>query len=211
MSFSKEKVSHKLSPYRLVLGSSSKYRKELLSRLQIPFDVITPYVDETPHFNESPETMVLRLALEKARSVASRLPNSIVISSDQVAVLGDQKIGKPGNHENALRQLQKMRNQKVVFHTSLCLLDNRKIHHEKKIQAEVIKTFVNFRDLTDMELDTYLRTEMPYDCAGSIKSEGLGITMLEKIESTDPTALTGLPLITLTSMLRCAAVSFFIS
>jgi septum formation protein len=179
--------------------------------LKIPFNVITPCVDETPNFNESPENMVLRLALEKAQNVSLRSPNSLVISSDQVAMLGDQKIGKPGSHEKALKQLKMMRNQHIIFHTSLCLLDNRGIQCKSDIRMETIKTSVTFRDLTDAELEAYLKTEKPYDCAGSIKSEGLGIAILEKIESTDPTALTGLPLIALTSMLRCADVPFFMN
>ena len=194
---------------RLILGSSSKYRKELLSRLHIPFDVIVPDIDETPHPGESPQATALRLALEKARSVALAAPNALVIGSDQVATLDDEQIGKPGNHENALAQLQKMRGRRVIFHTALCLWDSRHSQPEQAVQIENIQTFVTFRDLPDAELDAYLRIEQPYDCAGSAKNEGVGIAILEKIESTDPTALTGLPLIALTGMLRRAAFPFF--
>lgn len=192
---------------RIVLGSSSKYRKELLLRLRIPFDVITPEIDETPHAGETPEATALRLAQEKAKEIASKMPNSLIIGSDQVATLNGEQIGKPGNHENALLQLQKMRGNKVIFHTALCLLDNRKDPAE--LQIENVQTFVTFRNLSDSELDSYLKIEQPYDCAGSAKNEGLGITIIEKIESTDPTALTGLPLIALTTMLRRAGVPFF--
>jgi septum formation protein len=192
---------------RLILGSSSKYRKELLSRLHIPFDVMVPDIDETPGIEESPEATALRLAQEKAKEIASRIPDALIIGSDQVATLNGEQIGKPGSHENALMQLQKMRGKKVIFHTALCLLDNRKT--PEVIQVENIQTFVTFRNLPNMELDQYLRIEQPYDCAGSAKNEGLGIALIEKIESTDPTALTGLPLIALTTMLRRAGVPFF--
>ncbi len=195
---------------RLILGSSSKYRKELLSRLQMPFEVVVPDIDETPHPGESPEATALRLALEKARTVALAAPNALVIGSDQVATLDGEQIGKPGNHENALAQLQKMRGRRVIFHTALCLWDSRQSEVGQAAQIENIQTFVTFRDLPDAELDAYLRIEQPYDCAGSAKNEGLGIAILEKIESTDPTALTGLPLIALTGMLRRAAFPFFI-
>ncbi|MFC5475148.1 Maf-like protein [Paraherbaspirillum soli] len=194
---------------RLILGSSSKYRKELLSRLQIPFDIMVPDIDEAPHPGESPEATALRLALEKARAVALTAPNALVIGSDQVATLDGEQIGKPGNHQNALKQLQKMRGRCVIFHTALCLWDGRKNQPEEAAQVENIQTFVTFRDLPDAELDAYLRIEQPYDCAGSAKNEGLGIAILERVESTDPTALTGLPLIALTSMLRRAALPFF--
>jgi len=169
-----------------------------------------PDIDETPHPGESPQTTALRLALEKARAVALTAPNALVIGSDQVATLDGEQIGKPGNHENALAQLQKMRGRRVIFHTALCLWDSRQSQVEQAVQIENVQTFVTFRDLPDAELDAYLRIEQPYDCAGSAKNEGLGIAILEKIESTDPTALTGLPLIALTGMLRRAALPFFI-
>jgi septum formation protein len=196
-----------LTSPRLILGSSSKYRKELLSRLQIPFDVMVPDIDETPHNGETPETTALRLAQEKAMEIAGRAPNALIIGSDQVATMNGEQIGKPGSHEIALIQLQKMRGNKVIFHTALCLLDNRK--EPAVVQIKNVQTFVTFRNLPDTELDNYLKIEQPYDCAGSAKNEGLGIALIEKIESTDPTALTGLPLIALTTMLRHAGVPFF--
>jgi septum formation protein len=193
---------------RLILGSSSIYRKELLSRLRIPFDIIAPDIDETPHIGESPEATAMRLAQEKAAAIAARVPESLIIGSDQVATLDGEQIGKPGTHAKALQQLQKMRGRVVIFHTALCLFDGRAAAAQR-IQLENIQTCVTFRDLPDQELDAYLHIEQPYDCAGSAKNEGLGIAIIEKIESTDPTALTGLSLIALTSMLRRAQVTFF--
>lgn len=194
---------------RLILGSSSIYRKELLSRLHLPFDVMVPDIDETPTANEAPDATALRLAQEKATVIGLRSPNSLVIGSDQVATLDGEQIGKPGTHANALKQLQKMRGRKVVFHTALCLFDSRVDLTSPQIQLENIQTFVTFRDLPDADLDAYLRIEQPYDCAGSAKNEGLGIAIIERIESSDPTALTGLPLIALTTMLRRAGLGFF--
>lgn len=194
---------------RLILGSSSIYRRELLSRLRIPFEIMLPDIDETAYPDESPDATALRLARQKAAAIAARSPNALVIGSDQVATLDGEQIGKPGNHENALKQLQKMRGHRVVFHTALCLFDGRHDMTTPKCQLESIQTIVTFRDLPDHELDAYLRIEQPYDCAGSAKNEGLGIAIIEKIESDDPTALTGLPLIMLTTMLRQAGVAFF--
>lgn len=202
-------ASHSSPETRLILASSSQYRKELLSRLHLPFDVLVPDIDETAHAGEIPEVTALRLAKEKAMAVARIAPGALIIGSDQIATLNGEQIGKPGNHENALRQLQKMRGQRVIFHTSLCLWDGRSPQPAETVQLENIQTFVTFRHVPDAELDAYLRIEQPYDCAGSAKNEGLGIAILEKIESTDPTALTGLPLIALTGMLRRAGVSFF--
>jgi septum formation protein len=196
-------------PFRLVLASSSKYRRELLSRLHLPFVVLVPDIDETPRPGETPEATALRLAREKAAAVATQIPGSLVIGSDQVATLDGEQIGKPGSHEKALQQLQKMRGRRVIFHTALCLWDGRKDDGKHAVQLENVQTFVTFRNLPDLELDAYLRIEQPYDCAGSAKNEGLGIAVIEKIESTDPTALTGLPLIALTSMLRRAGLPFF--
>jgi septum formation protein len=190
---------------RLILASSSAYRRELLSRLQLPFNVDVPAIDESPLPGESPSATALRLAREKAAAVALRHPDALVIGSDQVATLDDEQIGKPGNHANALTQLQKMRGREVIFHTALCLWDGRNGTH----QLKDIQTVVKFRDLADAELDAYLRIEQPYDCAGSAKNEALGIAILERIDSNDPTALTGLPLIALTDMLRAAGVRFF--
>lgn len=196
---------------RLILGSSSPYRKELLSRLQLPFEVMAPAIDEAPLPGESPSATALRLAREKAAAIVRLAPGALVIGSDQVATLDGAQIGKPGSHENALRQLQAMRGRQVIFHTALCLWDSRIAESAAAIQLENIQTFVTFRDLPDHELDAYLRIEQPYDCAGSAKNEGLGIAVIEKIDSTDPTALTGLPLIALTGMLRRAGMQFFAS
>jgi septum formation protein len=194
----------------IILGSSSPYRRELLSRLGLPFEVMIPDIDETAYAGETPESTAIRLAQEKARAISRQAPGRLIIGSDQVATLDGAQIGKPGNHANALRQLQTMRGRRVIFHTALCLWDGRNTAPDQAvIQIENIQTFVDFRDLPDAELDAYLRIEQPYDCAGSAKNEGLGIAILEKIESTDPTALTGLPLIALTGMLRRRGVAFF--
>ncbi|RJG05789.1 septum formation protein Maf [Noviherbaspirillum cavernae] len=194
---------------RLVLASGSAYRKELLSRLRIPFDVVAPDIDESPLAGESPDTTAVRLARQKAAAIAKQYPDALIIGSDQVATLDGEQIGKPGSHDMALKQLQQMRGKRVVFHTALCLWDARNANAAQAAQVENVQTFVTFRDLPDEQLDAYLRTEQPYDCAGSAKNEGLGIAILEKIESPDPTALTGLPLIALTTMLRRAGVSLF--
>jgi len=193
----------------LVLASSSAYRKELLSRLRLPFDVAVPDIDESPLPGETPSATALRLAREKAAAVALRLPGRIVIGSDQVATLDELQIGKPGNHQAALAQLQLMRGREVVFHTALCVWDGRQADPAAAAQVADIQTVVTFRDLPDAELDAYLRIEQPYDCAGSAKNEGLGIAILERIASSDPSALTGLPLIALTGMLRNIGVAFF--
>ena len=191
------------SPGRtLILGSTSRYRKELLSRLQIPFETAAPDVDETPHSNESPKDLALRLALAKARAVALKYPEAVVIGSDQVADLEGTPLGKPGNHANAILQLQRMRGKTVIFQTALsvvCIATG----FERTDLAEVK---VKFRDLSDAEIETYLRAEEPYDCAGSAKSEGLGIALLDAIDNDDPTALIGLPLIRTCQMLREAGV-----
>ena len=163
----------------------------------------------SPHDGETPEATALRLAQAKAAAIAAKHPGALVIGSDQVATLDGEQIGKPGNHANALRQLQKMRGRRVIFHTALCLLDGRKSMPDA-VQIENVQTFVTFRNLPDEELDAYLKIEQPYDCAGSARNEALGIAILEKIESDDPTALTGLPLIALTSMLRRAGVPLFV-
>jgi septum formation protein len=197
------------APPRLILASSSPYRRELLARLQLPFEAIAPGIDEAPLPSEQPEATALRLARAKAAAVAARAPGSIVIGSDQVATLDGEQIGKPGDHARALAQLQKMRGRRVVFHTALCVWDSRASALTGPAQLENVQTVVTFRDLPDAELDAYLRIEQPYDCAGSAKNEGLGIALLERIDSSDPTALTGLPMIALTAMLRKAGVRFF--
>ncbi|MDY7578484.1 Maf-like protein [Herbaspirillum sp. RTI4] len=193
----------------VVLGSSSPYRAELLSRLAIPFNIDVPAIDETARPGETPPVTALRLAVAKARAVAERWPGALVIGSDQVATLDGAQIGKPGSHAKALQQLQTMRGRCVMFHTALCLWDGRLSDPAQAAQTANVLTAVTFRNLPDSELEAYLRIEQPYDCAGSAKNEGLGIAILEKIESDDPTALTGLPLIALTTMLRHAGVSFF--
>jgi len=186
----------------LILGSSSRYRKELLSRLNIPFEVAAPEVDETPLFKETPRDLALRLALAKARAVASKYPEAVVIGSDQVADLEGQALGKPGNHANAVKQLQRMRGKTVIFQTALsviCLATGFE-------QTDLATVKVSFRDLTDAEIESYLKAEEPYDCAGSAKSEGLGIALLAAIDNDDPTALVGLPLIRTCHMLSAAGV-----
>jgi septum formation protein len=182
----------------LILASTSVYRRELLQRLRIPFEVISPKVDETPLTGESTLELALRLANAKAAAVAKDHPTAWVIGSDQVADLCGAAIGKPGNFERALAQLQLMRGQTVTFHTALCLMKG-------DTQTTLnIPTEVTFRKLSDDVLENYLRAEEPYDCAGSAKSEGLGISLLESIKSDDPTALIGLPLIALSGLLRDA-------
>lgn len=200
--------AHCRDPVRLILASSSAYRRELLSRLGLPFEAIAPDIDETALPGEAPEHTALRLARSKAAAIADKHPGTLVIGSDQVATLDGEQIGKPGDHARALAQLQKMRGRRVTFHTALCLWDGR-LPPEQAAQVENVQVFVTFRDLPDHELDAYLRIEQPYDCAGSAKNEGLGIALLERIDSSDPTALTGLPLIALTGMLRRAGVRFF--
>ena len=183
---------------QVILGSTSRYRKELLSRLQIPFEVISPKVDETPLTGESTFDLAMRLAHAKAAAVAKERPDAWVIGSDQVADLCGAAIGKPGNFERALAQLQLMRGQTVIFQTALCLMKG-------DTQTTLcVPTEVTFRKLPDNVLEAYLLAEEPYDCAGSAKSEGLGISLLESIKSDDPTALIGLPLIALTGLLRDA-------
>jgi septum formation protein len=194
---------------RLILASGSKYRRELLERLRLPFETVVPDVDETALPSEAPEFTAMRLAREKAAAVAARMPRALVIGSDQVATLDGEQIGKPGTHDKALEQLRKMRGREVIFHTALCLWDGRIANPDEAAQVENVQTLVAFRNLPDSELDAYLRIEQPYDCAGSAKNEGLGIGLLARIESTDPTALTGLPLIALTTMLRRAGAVFF--
>jgi septum formation protein len=201
-------MPHTATSPRLILGSSSRYRGELLARLRLPFTSLSPDIDETPRTGETPETTALRLARSKAEAIAARMPGALIIGCDQVATLDGRQIGKPGNHQNALAQLRLMRGREVVFHTALCLLDAR-ADAALPLQIENVQTFVRFRDLPDAELDAYLRIEQPYDCAGSAKNEGLGIALLERIDSSDPTALTGMPLIALTGMLRRAGVPFF--
>ncbi|MGN4070733.1 Maf-like protein [Burkholderia gladioli] len=195
-------------PPRLILASSSRYRRELLERLRLAFEVVTPDLDETPLAGESPADTALRLAAAKARAVAARIEapeGAVVIGSDQVATFDGRQVGKPGTHQRALVQLQAMRGREVEFHSALCVYDSR----SDLAQVEDVVTRVRFRCLSDADLEAYLRAETPYDVAGSAKSEGLGIALLEAIDSNDPTALVGLPLIALTRMLAEAGISPF--
>jgi septum formation protein len=189
----------------LVLASTSRYRKELLTRLRLPFEIAAPDADETPQTGEDCAAAALRLAAAKARSLHVRFPDALIIGSDQIADLDGRPLGKPGTFANALRQLQALRGRMVVFHTAVALFDARCA----RIQAVNVPTTVTFRSLPDDQLARYLELEEPYDCAGSAKSEALGIVLTEKIESTDPTALVGLPLIALTGMLLGAGFSIF--
>lgn len=191
-------MSSPSAPSQLVLASTSPFRRELLSKLGLSFEIADPKVDESPLTNETPEKTALRLSEAKARAVAQRYPEALVIGSDQVAYLGHQIFGKPGTHENALRQLQTLRNQQVNFFTGLCLFNAKTgVAHLRGVP-----TRVTFRNLSDPEIEHYLRREQPYHCAGSAKSEGLGIALIAKIEGDDPNALIGLPLIALCDLFR---------
>ncbi|WP_234266735.1 Maf family protein [Hydrogenophaga sp. NFH-34] len=187
----------------LILGSTSPYRRELLSRLAVPFDTASPQVDETPLPGESPRTLALRLAEAKAREVARRYPQAVVIGSDQVADLAGLPLGKPGTHERAVAQLRQMSGQTVVFQTAVAVV----CEATGFCQIDLAAVNVVFRPLGDAEIERYLHLEQPYDCAGSAKSEGLGIALLERIDNDDPTALVGLPLIRTCRMIRAAGVA----
>lgn len=187
---------------QLILGSTSRYRRELLERLNIPFQVASPDVDETPLPQEISSVLAERLALAKAKAVAAQFPLAVVIGSDQVADLNGQSLGKPGTHDKAVAQLRMMRGQTVVFQTAVAVVC-LKTGFE---QCSLASVRVKFRDLTDDEIENYLCIEQPYDCAGSAKSEGLGIALLAAIDSDDPTALIGLPLIRTCQMLRAAGI-----
>jgi septum formation protein len=184
----------------LILGSTSRYRRELLARLGLAFEVAAPQVDETPQPGEAPRALAERLALAKAREVAARHPEAWVIGSDQVADLAGEPLGKPGTHERAVAQLRRMSGQTMVFHTAVAVVR----HGAGFAQTDLAPVEVRFRTLQDEEIERYLRAEQPYDCAGSAKSEGLGIALLEAIHSDDPTALVGLPLIRTARLLRAA-------
>jgi septum formation protein len=195
-------AAHPAENRLLVLGSSSPYRRELLSRLRLQFTVEIPDVDESARAGEAPRELALRLALAKAHVVAARFPQAIVIGSDQVADLAGEAIGKPGSHEKAVAQLRQMRGETVVFHTAVAVVCAQSGFE----QVELAPVKVKFRRLTDAEIESYLRVEQPYDCAGSARSEGLGVAILDAIESDDPTALVGLPLIRTCRMLRAAGL-----
>ena len=189
----------------LVLASTSVYRSELLQRLQLPFETAAPEVDETPLPGESARATSLRLAQEKARAVAATYPDALIIGSDQVALLDGEQIGKPLTHDNAFRQLRAMRGKTTIFYTALALLNSK----TGRMQAKVAENHVTLRDLGDAEIEGYLLKEQPYHCAGSAKSEGLGIALMSRVTGDDPNALVGLPLILLTEMLRCENVRLF--
>ena len=189
----------------LVLASTSVYRSELLQRLQLPFETAAPEVDETPLPGEFARATSLRLAQEKARAVATAYPDALIIGSDQIALLDGQQIGKPLTHDNAFRQLRAMRGKTTIFYTALALLNSK----TGRMQAEVAENHVTLRDLGDAEIDGYLLKEQPYHCAGSAKSEGLGIALMSRMTGDDPNALVGLPLILLTEMLRRENVRLF--
>jgi septum formation protein len=187
----------------LILGSTSRYRRELLERLRLPFEVHAPAVDETPQPGETPSMLAQRLALAKAHAVARLHPNAIVIGSDQVADLDGVPIGKPGTHARAVEQMRSMRGRSVVFQTAVAVVREATGY----VGTALAPVTVRFRELSDLEIEHYLRTEQPYDCAGSAKCETLGIALLESIHSDDPTALVGLPLIRTCALLRAAGLN----
>lgn len=189
--------------YPIILASTSRYRRELLARFHLPFDVAKPDVDETPMTDEAPDALAQRLALAKAKIIAAANPNAIVIGSDQVADLNGMPIGKPGNYERAFEQLTSMSGQTVIFQTAVAV-----VHQGNAFEkCLLVPVKVEFRQLSSAEIDRYLKIEEPYDCAGSAKSEALGITLLNAIHNTDPTALIGLPLIATAQLLREAGVA----
>ena len=193
-----EYLSINMSVPKLVLASSSPYRRELLDKLMVPYNCHSPDIDEARLADESPKQLVLRLALAKAKTVANDYPHALVIGSDQIALLADEIMTKPHNHMQAKAQLQRASGQKVIFLTSLCLLNTVTCEH----QLQIVTYTVKFLSLTDSQIEHYLIKEKPYDCSGSFKSEGLGITLCSYFEGEDPSALIGLPLIALTAMLR---------
>jgi len=182
----------------LVLGSTSPFRKEILQKLAIPFETAAPDIDESPLKDESPQALVARLAELKAKEVAKQFTHHLIIGSDQVAVVNNNILGKPGTHEKAVQQLTEASGQTVHFYTGLCLYNSQ----SENVQCEVVPFSVVFRDLKTSEIENYLLKETPYNCAGSFKSEGLGITLFEKLQGDDPNTLIGLPLIRLVAMLK---------
>lgn len=193
-------------PHRnIILASSSKYRQALLARLGVPFDSISPVIDETPLANETPESLVKRLALAKAEAISETNPQSLIIGSDQVAVFENEVIGKPGNHKNACRQLKCFSSKKINFLTGIALIC-RESNFNKTSLSEVT---VQFRNLNNQQIENYLQIDKPYDCAGSFKIERLGIGLFESVHSDDPTSLEGLPLISVRKLLSSAGIKFF--
>ncbi len=186
----------------LILASTSRYRRALLERMRLPFSVQAPGVDETPLLGEAPAALAGRLALAKALAVAEAAPHALVIGCDQVADLNGQALGKPGHYENAVTQLRAMRGQTVVFQTAMAVV----CRDSGFCESVLVPVRVAYRDATDGEIDFYLRAEEPYDCAGSVKSEGMGIALMHSIDNDDPTALIGLPLIRLSALLRQAGI-----
>ena len=182
----------------LVLASTSPYRKALLGKLQVKFEMASPDTDESALPGESPEQLVARLAEAKAKAIADRYPHALIIGSDQVAVVDGKIVGKPGDHDNAMAQLKRASGKRVTFLTGLCLYNT--LSH--RTQVEVAPFSVIFRELTDSQIEHYLQREQPYNCAGSFKSEGLGIALFERLEGDDPNTLIGLPLIRLIRMLE---------
>ena len=187
---------------RLVLASSSRYRQQLLAQLRLPFATAAPNVDESPLSGEAPSKLALRLACAKAEALQAAFPAALIIGCDQVAVANGTLLSKPGNHDNALHQLRLMRGKAVSFFTALCLLNAR----TARIQSEVVTIIVHMRELSDAQIERYLKAEQPYDCAGSARIEGLGIALVERLEGDDFNALIGLPLIKLCGMLRNESV-----
>ncbi|HEU5178488.1 MAG TPA: Maf family nucleotide pyrophosphatase [Burkholderiales bacterium] len=190
-------------PRQLILASGSRYRKELLGRLGLPFEVARPDVDESPRPHESPADTALRLSISKARSLQASRREALIIGSDQVASSGGQRFDKPGNHENARRQLRELSGKTAQFDTAVALLDAR----NGSVQTRVVPCRVTFRGLDEALIERYLEKEKPYDCAGAAKAEGLGIALIQRIETEDPTSLIGLPLIALSEMLRRAGLA----
>ena len=190
------------APRQLVLASTSKYRRALLERLGLAFEVAAPGVDEQALPGEAPADTAARLAALKARSLEGRFADALIIGSDQVAALGSERLDKPGTHENAARQLRRLSGRIAQFHTAVTLLDSK----TGKSESKVVPCRVVFRALDDARIEAYLRREQPYDCAGSAKAEGLGIALIARIETDDPTSLIGLPLIALTAMLERAGL-----
>lgn len=182
---------------KLVLASTSRYRRELLSRLHLPFEVIAPDVDESPLPGESPSQTALRLSVLKAQAAAGQFPDALIIGSDQVLMLDADQLGKPGSYERAVEQLKRMQGKAMVFHTALTLLNSK----TGRAQTRDLPTVVHIRKLSDAQIEAYLKKEQPYGCAGSARSESLGIALMERMDSPDPTALIGLPLMALTEML----------
>jgi septum formation protein len=187
-----------LHPPRIVLASTSRYRRDLLERLRLPFEIAAPGVDETPLAAEIPSATALRLAQAKAHAVMPSFPDALIIGCDQAAALDGACLGKPGTRKNAIAQLKAMRGKEVVFHTALALLNAR----SAAMQSVDVPTAVRFRRYSDQEIERYLDLEQPYDCAGSAKIEGLGIILVERVTGDDPSALIGLPLMQLAEMLR---------